>query len=225
MEVGIMFQAMYKSLILTIRSDKVRWDGRLSSKTLPLVRVSKSQSIIIEFHAVWDGLIIAKAVRTVPRNYTAPLPNVHVESTLRGDIYDPFIRQIVWEGLLGAWADDIFSWARCPSAPLTTSNPVQHHLGIPPTDDDTVCPYFWAKPIHSLNCEIVWPPAMDADNHPPIELDTPEYAGRIEKEMLVGKLLAMGGIRTAAVLNTIFGDPEESGKLVNLNSNGIWNSL
>jgi nuclease S1 len=159
-------------------------------------------------------------VRTVPRNYTVPLPNVHVESTLRGAIYDPFIRQIVWEGLLRDWSDDLLSWASCPSASQATSNPNQQPLRIPTTDDDTVCPYFWAKPIHALNCAIVWPPAMDSDNHPPIELDTPEYAGRIEKEMLVGKLLAMGGIRTAAVLNTIFGDPTE-GRLLNLKATGI----
>ena len=176
---------------------------------------------LLDFHAVWDGLIIAKAVRITPRNYTVPLPNKHIESTLRGAIYDPFIRQIVWEGLLGAWNDDILSWASCPPAPSANSNTAQYPLGIPSTDDDTACPYFWAKPIHDLNCAIVWPPALDSDHHPPIELDTPEYAGRIEKEMLVGRLLAMAGIRTAAVLNTIFGDPAEGKKLLNFNSNGI----
>lgn len=170
---------------------------------------------------MWDNFIIAKAIRTVPRNYTFPLPDAHVESTLRGAIYDPYIRQIVWEGLLGSWSDDLLSWPNCPSAPLMTSNPTQYPLGIPPTDDDTVCPYFWAKPIHALNCEIVWPPALDSDDHPAIELDTPEYAGRIEEEMLVGKLLAMGGIRMAAVLNTIFGDPAEGEELLNLESIGI----
>lgn len=170
---------------------------------------------------MWDGLIIAKAVRTVPRNYTVPLPNKHVESTLRGAIYDPFIRQIVWEGLLGVWHDDLPSWVSCPAAPMASSNPTQYPLGIPPTDDDTICPYFWAKPIHDLNCAIVWPPAMDSDSHPPIELDTPEYAGQIERERLVGKLLAMGGIRTAATLNIIFGDPAESEGPLNLISNRI----
>lgn len=85
-----------------------------------------------------------------------------------------------------------------------------------------MCPYFWAKPIHALNCEIVWPPALDSDDHEPIELDTPEYAGRIAKEMLVERLLAMAGIRTAAVLNTIFGDPEESGNLaIHLDSSAL----
>ncbi|KAF8581284.1 phospholipase C/P1 nuclease [Ramaria rubella] len=200
---------MHMPLHLTGRNkggngDRVRWDGRQA-----------------KFHAVWDGLIIAKAIRITPYNYTYPLPNPLVESSLRGAIYDPFIRQIVWEGLLGDWADEIESWTLCPSVAPVNPNSAQHPLGALPTDDNIVCPYAWAKPLHALNCEIVWPPSMDRDNHPAIELDTPEYAGRIEKERLVGRLLAMAGIRTAAVLNSIFGDPEESrGKLLDLTYNG-----
>jgi hypothetical protein len=34
-------------------------------------------------------------------------------------------------------------------------------------DTDVVCPYHWAKPIHALNCDIVWPK----------ELDEPPYGG------------------------------------------------
>ena len=160
-----------------------------------------------EFHAVWDGLIIAKALRTTPYNYTAPLPNAHVESSLRGAIYDPFIRRIVWEGLLGRWAHDLAAWTACASDAATphSSSMQQHIFGVPPlTDDETVCPYFWAAPVHALNCEIVWPPALDSDDHPPVELDTPEYAGRIADEMLLEQLLAMAGIS----------DPKESRNLV-----------
>jgi hypothetical protein len=29
------------------------------------------------------------------------------------------------------------------------------------TDDDTLCPYHWAQPIQELNCEFVWPKALD----------------------------------------------------------------
>lgn len=29
------------------------------------------------------------------------------------------------------------------------------------TDDDVLCPFHWAQPIHALNCEIVWPKELD----------------------------------------------------------------
>ncbi|KAH9166499.1 phospholipase C/P1 nuclease [Lactarius sanguifluus] len=36
------------------------------------------------------------------------------------------------------------------------------------------------------------------------ELDTPEYAGRIESEWVIEKLLAQGGVRLAGILNALF---------------------
>ncbi|KAF7376624.1 Phospholipase C/P1 nuclease [Mycena sanguinolenta] len=33
--------------------------------------------------------------------------------------------------------------------------------GVMDTDDDLICPYYWATPIHALNCELVWPKALD----------------------------------------------------------------
>jgi hypothetical protein len=36
-----------------------------------------------------------------------------------------------------------------------------------------------------------------------VELDTPEYWGRIKGDKVVEKLLAMAGIRLAAVLNSV----------------------
>lgn len=39
-----------------------------------------------------------------------------------------------------------------------------------------------------------------------LELDTPEYAGRIQKEFVLEQLLAMGGIRLAAILNYLFAE-------------------
>lgn len=76
------------------------------------------------------------------------------------------------EGLLKDWADEIPSWLQCPprdelqsgngwqqvlSTWLRPSDPDTH------TDDDTLCPYAWAKPIHALNCDIVWPKALDKE--------------------------------------------------------------
>jgi len=41
-------------------------------------------------------------------------------------------------------------------------------------------------------------------SHPYLELDTPEYGGKISREWVVEKLFAMAGIRLAAVLNYLF---------------------
>lgn len=78
-------------------------------------------------------------------------------------------------------------------------------LGIP------ACPFTWSKPLHELNCDVVWPKEYKGAGGPLIELDTPEYLGRITQEKTVEKLLAMGGLRLASILNTILGTEEEQG--------------
>jgi hypothetical protein len=92
----------------------------------------------------------------------------------------------------------------------------------PPLSSLPVCPHEWAVPIHALNCEssLIWPRFLSdipegtpTPPHTParelIELDTPEYAGRIRKELVIEKLLATAGVRLAAVLNELF-DSETS---------------
>jgi hypothetical protein len=84
--------------------------------------------------------------------------------------------------------------------------------GGPPqtSDTDTLCPYAWTTDIHQLNCKIVWPPELDkpeTDGAPRkeyLELDTPKYSGAIEKQWIVERLLAQGGVRLAGILNHIF---------------------
>jgi hypothetical protein len=66
-------------------------------------------------------------------------------------------------------------------------------------DGPVVCPYSWAKPIHKINCDIGWP--LDLTDSGDYELDTPEYAGKIGKQMIVERLLAEGGFRLASILN------------------------
>ena len=105
--------------------------------------------------------------------------------------------------------------------------------GPPATSDsDTLCPYAWAEPIQALNCGVVWPAELDdpqfathdaddgEDNEDDaalagraprkeyLELDTPKYAGQIEKDWLIEKLLMQGGVRLAAILNAIFAPPQ-----------------
>ncbi|KAF9235605.1 phospholipase C/P1 nuclease domain-containing protein [Melanogaster broomeanus] len=157
-------------------SDKVCFDGRSTN-----------------LHSLWDGLLIAQRLRTLPSNYTEPLPISEVEYYLRDTIYDPYIRRLVWEGLLGKWEDEIDSWLDCPSPesfreePTSawqrilsrmkgTSSSGDGGLGV---DDANLCPYNWAKPIHQLNCEIVFPKALDELRYNQISPVDPEHQGHV----------------------------------------------
>ncbi|KAF9070395.1 S1/P1 nuclease [Rhodocollybia butyracea] len=201
-------------------SVKVRFDGRQTN-----------------LHSAWDGLLIAKTLRNVPRKYDRPLPIPSLEYNLRGAIYDGFIRQIMWEGILHDWQDQVPAWLACPSEADQASSSTE---GYPhpfsyffqtwryisdyfrstsaPTDDSTVCPHYWAQPIHAMNCEFVWPKALDEPPYsnldsarprpksPYLELDTPEYSGYIAENRILERLMAQAGIRLAGILNWLFAD-------------------
>jgi hypothetical protein len=80
------------------------------------------------------------------------------------------------------------------------------------TQKETVaCPYTWASEIHGLNCDLIWPKEYEGPHHPLIELDTDQYVGRIRRENLMERLLAMGGLRLAKIVNEILGDEGEQG--------------
>jgi hypothetical protein len=181
-----------------------------------------------DIHSTWDSLIVAKAIRITPHNYTKPTADHELEKNLRGAIYDPLIRKIVIDGIGGKWKDEVDSWLECPGqqAPETLSmwqQTTQLILGrawrSSDTDDEVVCPYHWATPLHAMNCEWIWPKEMDEppyggpsfsrnSSHPYLELDTPEYGGKITREWVVEKLFAMAGIRLAATLNYLFATEE-----------------
>ena len=71
------------------------------------------------------------------------------------------------------------------------------------------CPYTWAKPMHRLNCDVVWPKNYTGNERPHVELDTPEYMGPIVNGHVMERLMAMAGLRLASVLNALFGDAAE----------------
>ncbi|KAJ7092079.1 S1/P1 nuclease [Mycena belliarum] len=195
-------------------SDKVLFAGRQSN-----------------LHSVWDGLIIAKALRSVPSKYSRPLPSRKIEYALRGTIYDSYVRMIMVEGVLGKWKTQVPEWLTCPAPDRAEPSSVwQQVLSVwrrvtgaaDDTDDELICPYAWATPIHALNCEIVWPPALDLPPYnnsrfdaglvqtgPYLELDTPEYSGAIARQWIIERLLAQAGLRLAGVLNYLFADLED----------------
>lgn len=73
------------------------------------------------------------------------------------------------------------------------------------TLDRIVCPLTWAPPVHDYCCSHVFPPNYDM-KAPPEELNTPDYYGKVQKDKVVESLLAKGGIRLAATLNTLLAD-------------------
>lgn len=115
------------------------------------------------------------------------------------------------------WKDDLDNWLDCPGPTLQSPQHVIDGGHIPSNpnrwDDSFVCPHYWSKPIQTLNCELVWPAEFDHPPHPPepqpiIELNTPEYAGKIRKDRVIEKLIAQAAIRMAAILNGLFLDEE-----------------
>ena len=191
-------------------------------------------------HYVWDNLFIAKAIRETPSKYSQPLASHRMESALRGSVYDSYVRRIVVEGILDKWTDDIPGWPSCPSASfkpdtlwqevLTSSGHLTGRAASgKAADDDLLCPYHWARPIHDLACHFAWPKEVDeppykqtahphvemasAEEDPEpvyLELNTPMYAGVVKDKMIIEKLLAQAGIRLSVVLNYLFADPEET---------------
>lgn len=179
-----------------------------------------------------------------------------IESALTGAIYDPYVRWITWEGILGWWKDEWAEWMTCPAQPDLADYPLfprpanqfavmpatnlhsDPHIsalqGAPLDPTFPLCPYDWARPIHdSLHCSstsasitnalfapsntsYIWPPHLSIvePNTPPhhypagelTELNAKWYTGRLRDEKVIEKVLAMAGVRLAAILNEIL-DP------------------
>ncbi|KAG9080396.1 hypothetical protein FRC06_006637, partial [Ceratobasidium sp. 370] len=135
---------------------------------------------------------------------------------LTGSNYDPLVRWIVLEGIYGWWKDEIDSWTICPQ--IESGGEEQEALRVRPPFEDPVdvpvCPHHWAEPTHQMLCDFIWRADLHSAKDPKnptrgVELNTPEYAGRIQDEKVVEKLLALGGLRLAATLNAVLGSEEE----------------
>ncbi|KAM0752789.1 phospholipase C/P1 nuclease [Meredithblackwellia eburnea MCA 4105] len=191
-------------------------------------------------HSTWDTSIVGKQVREMT-NYSTPLPSTQIESNLRGTIYDPYIRLILWEGVRVWWRSSLPAWLACPNDDSLSSlsskeGRKQIIFGTDSrtqTDEpNTVCPQEWARQTHeSVTCPFTFPPnyppagfpslnttyheenALE-DPYPLLELNTAEYYGPIKNGKIIERQLAMGGLRLAGVLNSLFASPEEKEKLL-----------
>ncbi|CAE6452693.1 unnamed protein product [Rhizoctonia solani] len=144
--------------------------------------------------------------------------NQEIESALTGSEYNPLVRWIVLEGIDGWWAEERKEWTTCPQSTMgdktdqkvlgLEKGPCKDLIGVP------VCPYHWAQPSHQLLCDFIWRSNFVGVEDPEdaiyeIEINIPEYAGRIRNENMVEKQLAPGEIRLAEVLNAVLGSEEE----------------
>jgi hypothetical protein len=156
----------------------------------------------LDLHSVWDNSLIEKFIQQTPAIYAQPSSNRRLEAALGGESYDPYIRRIVLERIQGTWRNEADSWFTCGGG--GDAQTVITGVDINP-DGPVVCPYHWARPIHKIICDIAWPLALDQNKDGLLELDTPEYAGTIERRLIIEKLLAQGGLRLAGILNYVFG--------------------
>ena len=183
-------------------------------------------------HRVWDSGILTDTIQRVPKYYADRSPYPHIEATLFGKSYDPLVRQIMIEGIYGKFNTSIGEWLSCPAPKASPLEADEYSQSLfqsdsdmpwaedplsvvpptpaPPTDDEVICPFAWAKPIQQMNCDFIWPKALDnfneLDRPTYYQLDTPRYMGKIRREWVMEKLLAMAGVRLAHVLNHIFAD-------------------
>ena len=150
-------------------------------------------------------------METTPSEWGQALDPV-IESHLHGSRYDPLVRKVLVEGINRTWVEEVESWIQCPSISGESTDQIvlgETEWKVSDTDDEAVCPWSWSSPIHQLTCDWVWPKELDQPPYneprgPMLELDTDNYAGRITEEWVVEKLLAMAGLRLAAILNLIF---------------------
>lgn len=184
------------------------WDSQILNKQLrELGAVSETQGKILAwsehlelYAAAFSGQVgkvansffdllsngasrIATAANT--RN-PSELFHIQKRSSYGGNVYDPYVRYLL-QHLAKTWKQEQTTWPECPED--ASGN------------DTAPCPEYWAEQMTHLNCDVVW---NGYDAH--TELSDGEYYDRVKESLIVEKLLVMGGVRLAAILNTVFLD-------------------
>ncbi|CAG8817615.1 37342_t:CDS:2, partial [Gigaspora margarita] len=139
------------------------------------------------------------------------------EPLFGGPFYDLYLSHII-HLMKTTWHHELSSWTFCQedfeistefsSSPnqfhFTSTNVSSEYFTVLSMDQNisqsVACPEFWAIPINELNCRVVY-----NGYKPESDLSIGTYYKRIANGKVIEKLLAISGIRIAAVLNTILG--------------------
>jgi hypothetical protein len=123
------------------------------------------------------------------------------------------------------------NWIDCSSNPISAQENSQQifspsgiktskfsHIKSPES-----CSLDWATDIHeTVTCPLAFPPPpYDKDTRPLPDLSGKWYS-EVKKDKTLEKVLAMGGLRLAYILNNVLGDPEEM-KHLGDDRGGIYN--
>ncbi|KAG0268673.1 hypothetical protein DFQ27_006041 [Actinomortierella ambigua] len=176
-------------------------------------------------HRIWDGQLIMKDIKdnfdNDPKAYLdsiMELTTTFWAPSANWSTCDPDV-------IANELVDNPWATALQPSSPSSSSSTnhhkhtVLHHL----------CPKAWAREMNALACEYAWEGYHQGRN-PSEDQDMSEghYFDRAtdrDHGYLVRRLLAMSGVRMAAILNAIF-DPERPSEddLVHLAASRPWRS-
>ncbi|CAG8485902.1 13665_t:CDS:2 [Ambispora gerdemannii] len=102
----------------------------------------------------------------------------------------------IWDSHNSHVRVDFFQYDRISFSP-PRRRPIRPPFPIPEVPD-SICPNYWAIDLKKLNCEIMW-----KGYDPDIDYGHGKFYDALMESQLVEKLLAMAGIRMAAILNTI----------------------
>ncbi|GBB95156.1 hypothetical protein RclHR1_02490011 [Rhizophagus clarus] len=179
-------------------------------------------------HYIWDSRLIDKHIRELGYNFTfSDEENFIANNFHDGPFFEPYVKHIV-NLMKTIWKQEVTEWAVCneemeyifeketqelfkSDLMLFEKNNKQTHFGVnlrqkketyslKKKQTSVSCPEYWAVPLNRLNCQVVW-----NDYVPDTELSEGEYYERIKRTRIIEKLLAITGIRIAAVLNSLLG--------------------
>ncbi|KAI9202766.1 S1/P1 nuclease [Polychytrium aggregatum] len=103
-----------------------------------------------------------------------------------------YIKSIMYDLEYGQWEDEKYDWIECKSPYVTRSG-----------RSTPACAVEWAKISNALNCETVWVGVEPRDK---VDLGG-EYYRR--NAPILRKTIAQGGIRMAALLNSLFANESD----------------
>ncbi|CAG8598236.1 3054_t:CDS:2 [Ambispora leptoticha] len=172
-----------------------------------------------KLHTIWDSLLICKQICKVIFDSKLPITKPKPPKCPRCEINLEYVNNIV--SLINTkWNEEKSRWTECHNRVKDNSyvridffkydrivsfsprrRPTNPKTPFPiPDVPDSICPNYWAIELKKLNCEVIW---KGYSPNTEIDYGHGEFYDSLMKSQLVEKMLAMAGIRMAAVLNSI----------------------